>query len=240
MTGFLIALKFLTRLPVRVSPEHAGDLARAAPWLPAVGALVGVLVALGVTLGMVVGPWVGALLGLLVWVLITGGLHVEGLGDVADGLGAAHGNPERFVEVARDPHLGSFGAIAIALQLVAKLVLLAAVAERTAPGELFAGLALSAAWARWATLAVGRAVKPLTEGLASHLAAGITTTPVAVEGAALAAISLAVAPPLLIALPLAAAFALYWRARVGGMTGDCHGAGIEIMESLLLFALLLA
>lgn len=241
MTGFLVALKFLTRIPApAVASETAGDLARAAPWLPVVGALVGVLVALAVLLGTTIGPWIGALFGVLAWVIVTGGLHVEGLGDVADGLGAAHGNPDRFVEVARDPHLGSFGAIAIALQLAAKLVLLAALAERVTGQDLVIGLALAAAWARWATLALGRAVPPLTEGLASRLAAGIDMRAVVLEGAALSAVTLYLVPLLLAALPLAAGFALYWRFRVGGMTGDCHGASIEIMESLLLLALLLA
>lgn len=240
MTGFLVALMFMTRLPVpKIAGEGAGDLARAAPWLPVVGALIGALVALGVILGTSITPWVGALAGLLVWVLVTGGLHVDGLSDVADGLGAAHGNPDRFIEVARDPHLGSFGAIAIALQLVAKLVLLAAIAERLPADDLAAGLILTAAWARWATLALGRAVPPLTEGLGSRLAAGINTQTVALEAATLAILSLVFAPLLLAAIPLTLAFALYWRARLGGMTGDCHGASIEIMESLLLVALLL-
>lgn len=241
MTGFLVALAFMTRLPTPpLAPDKNGDLASAAPWLPVVGAIVGLLVALAMALGDGLGPWVGALLGLLAWILVTGGLHVEGLGDVADGLGAAHGNRERFIEVARDPHLGGFGAIAIAMLLIAKLVLLAALAERaTTVGELVAGLAIAAAWARWATLALGRAVPPLTEGLASRLAAGIDTRMVVLEGAALAVITLVIAPVLLVALPLTAAFALYWRARVGGMNGDCHGASIETMEALLLFALLL-
>lgn len=239
MNGFLAALAFLTRIPTpRLAAGGAGDIARAAPWLPVVGAIIGALVAAAVALGTAVNPWIGALFGVLAWVLVTGALHIDGLADVADGLGAAHGNPDRFVEVARDPHLGSFGAVAIALVLMAKLVLLAALAERAPLPEVAAGLALVTAWARWATLALGRAVPPLTEGLGSRLSAGIRTQVVALEGLVLAAVSVFVAPALLVAVPLAALFALYWRARLGGMTGDCHGASIEIMESLLLFALL--
>lgn len=241
MTGLFIALGFLTRFPVpRIDPGEAGNLARAVPWLPVVGALVGVLVALGVALGTLITPWVGALLGLLVWVIVTGGLHLDGLGDVADALGAAHGNRERFIEVARDPHLGSFGAMAIALQLMAKLVLLAALAERATFYELLAWLGLAAAWARWATLVLGRTVPPLSEGLGSKLAAGIDMRTAVMEGVVLAIMSLAVSPLLLAAIPLALALALYWRLRLGGMTGDCHGASIEITESLLLVALLAA
>jgi adenosylcobinamide-GDP ribazoletransferase len=241
MTGLSIALRFLTRLPTPpLAPDEAGNLARAVPWLPVVGALVGLLVALAVALGTTITPWVGALLGVLVWVLVTGGLHIDGLGDVTDALGAAHGDRDRFLEVARDPHLGSFGAIAIALQLMAKLVLLASLAERATLSDLVIWLALTAAWARWATLVLGRLVPPLSEGLGSRLAAGIAAHTVVLEGTALAIVSLVVAPLLLAAVPLAFALALYWRLRLGGMTGDCHGASIEIAESLLLMALLAA
>jgi adenosylcobinamide-GDP ribazoletransferase len=240
MSGFVIALSFLTRLPVpSVDAEKAGNIALAAPWLPVVGAIVGAFVALAVWLLAGIGAWVGALVGLLVWVLITGALHLDGLGDVADGLGAAHGNPERFIAVARDPHLGSFGAVAIVLQLAAKLVLLAAVTERLGLSALVPALILLAAWARWGTLVLGRAVKPLAEGMASRLAAGIDTRVVIMQGAALAVLTAYLAPVLLLAVPFTAVLAIYWRARLGGITGDCHGASIEIMETALLFALLL-
>ncbi|WP_333793242.1 adenosylcobinamide-GDP ribazoletransferase [Hyphomicrobium sp.] len=238
MRGFFTALAFLTRLPVpRALLGDAQDLASVAPWLPAAGVLVGGLVAAAVALGSLADPWIGAILGLLAWVLVTGGLHLDGLSDVADGLGAAHGDKERFVAVARDPHLGSFGAMAIGLQIAAKLVLLAALAGTATGGALAGSLVLAAAWARWAALALGRAVPPLTDGLASRLAAGIKTRTVAITGTLLGAVTLYFAPVLIAALPLTALAALYWRTRLGGMTGDCHGATIEVMETLLLLLL---
>ncbi|MGE3228304.1 MAG: adenosylcobinamide-GDP ribazoletransferase [Hyphomicrobium sp.] len=243
MTGFFAALGFLTRIPAPAfaTGDAQGDLARAAPWLPVVGALVGAYVALALTLGAFAGPWIAALAGILTWVIITGALHLDGLADVADGLGAAHGDTQRFLEVARDSHLGSFGAVALVLQIAAKLILLAALAGRAGPHmlHLAPALILIAAWARWLPLALASAMPPLAGGMASRLAAGIRTPIVIVEAMALAALSAWLAPVLLAALPLAAGHALYWRARLGGITGDCHGASIEIMESLLLLALLL-
>lgn len=243
MAGFLIAVGFLTRLPAPgFAPERASDLGRAAPWLPVVGALVGLIVALAAALGSGAGPWVGALLALLAWTAVTGGLHLEGLGDVADGLGAAHGDPKRFIEVAKDPHTGAFGVIAIALQIATKLVLLAAMMQ-AAESDLLtiaAALALTAAWARWGTLVIARAVSPLGEGLASRLAAGVDPRVVAIEGVGLAIVSLFVAPMLIAAVPIAFGLAIYWRLRVGGVNGDCHGASIEITESALLLLLILA
>jgi adenosylcobinamide-GDP ribazoletransferase len=241
VTGLLLALAFLTRLPVpAVRPEKAGNLTLAAPWFPFVGALVGLFVAIAVYLASGLGPWVGALAGLAAWVGVTGALHLDGLGDVADGLGAAHGNPERFVAVARDPHLGSFGAVAIVLQLIAKLVLLGTAVQSLGLNTLLPALVLIGAWARWVPLALGRAVPPLTQGMASRLAAGLDIRVVVIEGIVLAAVTAYLAPLLLAALPVTLALALYWRLRLGGITGDCHGASIEIMETALLVLLLCA
>jgi adenosylcobinamide-GDP ribazoletransferase len=237
MNGLLAAFAFMTRIPMpRVAYET--DLPKAAPWLPVVGVAIGGTVAAAVIFGAIVNPWIGALFGLIVWVLLTGALHIDGLGDVVDGLGAAHGDPDRFVEVARDPHLGSFGAVAIALQLMAKLVLLAVLADHTTALELAIGVALIGGWARWVPLLLARAVSPLAEGLGSHLAAGVGMPVVIGTGALLAVASLLTSPVLLVAIPLSGLFALYWSWKLGGVTGDCHGASIEVMESMLLFALI--
>lgn len=232
LSGFIVAMQLMTRLPMpRIDSEAGGDIARAAPWLPVAGAFVGAVVALVMWAGAGLGPSVAALLGLVAWVIVTGALHLDGLGDVADGLGASHRNPDRFIEVARDPHVGGFGAAAMMLQLIAKVVLLAEVVQI---GN-FAAPVLIAAWARWGALLLARAVPPLTNGLGSRLAKGATSPAVVIEAIVLAAFSLVVAPVLIAAVAVSVALALYWRRRLGGMTGDCHGASIEVSETVLLF-----
>src|SRR5262249_36474098 len=109
--GLIIALQFLTRLPTpRLASEE--PLARGALYVPLVGLLLGALLALAVWTGSQIGPWIGALAGLILWIWATGGIHLDGLGDVADALAAAHKRPERFREVLADPHAGSFAVIA--------------------------------------------------------------------------------------------------------------------------------
>ncbi len=97
-------------------------------------------------LGNLVHPILAGLLGLLVWVWVTGALHLDGLSDLVDALGAAHANEERFFKVLEDPHVGSFGVVALVLQLLAKLILL----------TLLANVDMSAWWlvfvAAWARL----------------------------------------------------------------------------------------
>jgi adenosylcobinamide-GDP ribazoletransferase len=228
---FPYALQFLTRLPTpRIANFDPEDFSRSALWFPVVGAIVGAIVAAAVYAGAQVTPWVGGLLGLIAWVWVTGGLHLDGLGDVADALGAAHRSPERFLEVLRDPHIGAFGAMALVLQMMGKLVLLAAVA---AQGFLWP-LVLIAAWARWAGLVTSLAVPPLAGGSGERFSWHIDARGVAIEGVVLSVLSLLLAPILLAALLVVPLQCAYWRYRLGGVTGDCHGAGIELTETILL------
>ncbi|MFA5949574.1 MAG: adenosylcobinamide-GDP ribazoletransferase [Hyphomicrobium sp.] len=234
LSGLIVALQLMTRLPVpSIEGESRRELASAAPFLPLAGALVGAVVASAVWAGGGISPSVSALLGVVAWVGVTGALHLEGLGDVADGLGAAHGDSERFLAVARDPHVGGFGAAVMMLQLVAKLVLLAEVAL----GRNYLAVILIAAWARWGTLLLARAVPPLSEGMGQRLAGGVTWRLTAVLAAVLALASYPIAPVLTCAPLITLLLAGYWRRRLGGITGDCHGASIEVSETVLLFLL---
>ena len=125
MRALILALGFLTRLPLPALRDfQPAELARAVVWFPAAGLAVGAAVALATALDAQLDPWLGALAGVIVWTWITGSLHLDGLADTVDALGAAHRGPERFFAVLADPHVGSFGVIALILQLTAKLVLL--------------------------------------------------------------------------------------------------------------------
>ncbi len=52
-------------------------------------------------------------------IVITGGIHVDGFGDIADGIGARH-NPEKMLQVMKDSRLGSFGVMAVVMLLLVK------------------------------------------------------------------------------------------------------------------------
>jgi len=184
-----------------------------------------------------VSPWIAALLAVAAWVWVTGALHLDGLGDVADGLGAAHGDPARFLEAAKDPHAGSFGVIAIVLVLMAKLVLLGELASVSPPAVWLPGLVLIPAWARWGPLVWRNIVPSLGDGHGKVFSRERGWQWVGVHGVLLSAASLWLEPALLAALVIVPLLAGYWRWRLEGMTGDCHGASIEVTEILLLAAL---
>ncbi|MCT8002507.1 adenosylcobinamide-GDP ribazoletransferase [Sphingomonas sanguinis] len=234
MKTLIVALGFLTRLPMpRVEADEA-DFARAIRLYPLAGLMIGVIVAGAGWLGGRVDPWIGALAALGAWVWATGALHLDGLADLADGLGAAHGDRTRLLSVMADPHIGSFGTIALVMQLLAKLVLLHGVR----PGD-WAMIALVPAVARIGPLVWARILPPLRQGgLGAMVARAVR--PVDLGLWAIVAIALVPLYPPLILGPIAIiVLAAWFRRRVGGVTGDVHGAGIELTETGLLVAALL-
>jgi adenosylcobinamide-GDP ribazoletransferase len=232
----ILAFQFLTRLPTpQVHDFRDDDLTHSAVYHPLVGIVIGLLLALPLW-ALDDRPWLAAVLALALWTWVTGALHLDGLGDVADAMGASHRDPERFLAVLKDPHIGVFGAVTLIVQLLLKLVLLAELAGST----WWLGIVLLPAWARWGTLWWSRRLPPIQQaGMAERFSWKLGMGAVWGWAIALSLLSLAVSP-LLAALPLVPLISLYWKRRLGGISGDCLGASIEAMETLLLLVLVLA
>lgn len=231
--GTILAFQFLTRLPMpHMEDFSSADLSRSSLYFPLVGLVLGGMLAAILMLGANLDPWVGAVLALLFWVWVTGGLHLDGLGDLVDALGAAHGDPSRFHSVLKDPHVGSFAAIALTMQLMAKLVFLMLLA-REGHGWLLVPLL---AWARFGPL-LWSAVLPVlrppgTEGAGLGERFGWEIDRPAIVALAILLVLPAFLAPVLLAAPLACGgWWLFLKYRLGGQTGDCLGAGVEIVES---------
>jgi adenosylcobinamide-GDP ribazoletransferase len=234
MKGLLIAMQFLTRLPTPRIAVSSEEFAASMRWFPAVGLIVGALVAGAGWAGGQIDPWTGALSSLLIWVAVTGALHLDGLGDIADARGAAHKDSERLLAVLADPHVGSFAVVTIVLQLIAKLVLLHALIDQQA----FIAIALIPFAGRIGPLLWSRAMPDLHAGLGSRFRGAVRAVDLVIWGALL--LAAAWVSPSLLTAPLIFLFWRWWLLRkIGGISGDGHGAGIEISESLLLAAALL-
>ena len=234
MKGLIVAIQFLTRLPAPRITVSSEEFAASMRWFPVVGLIVGAIVAAGGWTGARIDPWTGALAALILWVAVTGALHLDGLGDIADASGAAHKDRERLLAVLGDPRVGSFAVVAIALQLIAKLVLLHALIER----EAFVAIALIPFAARIGPLVWSRALPDLHAGLGSRFRNAVRPADFAVWGVLLLAAAW-VSPSLLAAPMIFLGWGWWLMRKIGGISGDGHGAGIEIAESLLLAAALL-
>ncbi|POZ61288.1 adenosylcobinamide-GDP ribazoletransferase [Chromobacterium alticapitis] len=236
MRGLILAVQFLTRLPTPQLAEFKPEwLAASARWFPAVGVIVGALLLAALHLGSLIDPWLAALLALLVWVGVTGGLHLDGLADLADALGAAHRSRERFFEVLKDPHLGSFGVLSLILAIAAKLVLLMLIARQ---GGLAWGLLLVPAWARGFAVIWSATLPAIAPGSGERFSWRKDWAGMGLNLTALLVLSAWLAPALLPAPLAGLAWWLFLKRRLGGMTGDCLGAGVEIGEIAMLGLLL--
>jgi adenosylcobinamide-GDP ribazoletransferase len=230
--GLLLATQFLTRLPVPATREYSErEMSSSAWWFPLIGAAVGCIVALAVFVGSLQSPWLAAVLGVITWTWITGAMHLDGLADLSDALGASHGDPRKFFAVLADPHVGTFGVVSIVSVLLLKFVLIAEL-----PRSALLALVLIPAWARLGTLAWTRWLPSLKGGRARQLADGLPLASIVGWTVLLLAASAFVAPVLLLAPAAIAAWGIWLRARLGGVTGDCLGAGVEITEVLMLVA----
>ncbi len=226
-----VAIGFLTRVPVRVEGEVS--LARAMALFPLVGAGVGaVQAAVFAAAILVLPPFAAALLALLAGVLLTGGLHEDGLADFADGLGARGGREQRLAAM-RDSRIGVYGVLALVFAVGLKASALHAPAG-------MAGLVAAGAVSRGILPAVMRALGPArADGLGAG--AGMPSGRVAVVAAGLAgAVCLAaLGPPqggvaLLLAGVIAGVVAMTAARRFGGFTGDVLGAAALCVETVVL------
>lgn len=234
MTPLILALSFLTRLPMpRVEADEA-DFAAAIRFYPVAGLVIGAIVVGALRLGAIVDPWAGALAALIAWVWVTGALHLDGLADLSDGLGAAHGDRSRLLAVMADPHIGSFGVVTLVMQLLAKLVLLHAL-----PLAAWPIAALIPAAARVGPLIWARVLPPLRPGgLGALVSRAVRPFDIIAWIVAVLILGL-VYPPLATAPLVIVALSLWFRRKLGGVTGDVHGAGIELTETALLLAAVL-
>jgi adenosylcobinamide-GDP ribazoletransferase len=233
MRGLILAVQFLTRLPTpQLRDFEPNQLASSAIWFPWVGVLIGALVTLMALLGARIDTHLGALSGVLMWVWITGALHLDGLADLTDALGAAHRDPQRLLAVMRDPHLGSFGVIALIAQIISKLVLL--FVALTHASLTLATLPLICAWARFGAIVWSAYLPALSGSSTDSFTWQINTAGLVINAVLLSAASIYFAPLLMLAPLVLFFWAMFLKLKVGGMSGDCLGAGVEITETLLL------
>lgn len=137
---------FYTILPL--PPAWPLDFQRIARWAPWVGLLIGLLLA-GTNLLLLQLPLSAFLRGVLVlavWISITGGLHLDGVMDTADGLAVP--DPERRLAVMGDSRTGAYGVMA---GLVVVLLKVGAIADLSSVGSC-GGLILAPVWGRWGQL----------------------------------------------------------------------------------------
>lgn len=237
---FLLALQFLTRIPVTIRSEVTEkDLARSMAWFPAVGLLLGTLAAGFYTVLSHAFPnptcdlFVVAFL-----VIITGNMHGDALMDTADGFFSGKSR-EKILEIMKDSRVGSHGVMAGCLLFLAKFVLL----SQIPPVAKITALILVPALGRWPQV-YGATLYPYAR---NNGGTGGFTRFVGTREMCWASVTVLAAVIIMlgikglilagVVLTCTAILSRFISAKIGGVTGDTLGAMTEVIEVLALVTL---
>jgi len=233
------AFGLMTTLPVRIPDDwSAGDSGRAAVWYPFVGLVIGSLTWLAWKgTALIFPPWVAAVMTLLVWVVLTGGLHLDGLADCCDGL-LASTSVERRLEIMKDPRIGAFGVTGLMLILLVKAAALASLT----PASSFSIL-LAASLARFCILPAALVPLARPSGMGADFALGFRRSFI-LWGAVIPLViafllGIRGVLAILVGLGTLSLILLFARSRIGGVTGDVFGMTVEIVEAVVLLTFLI-
>jgi len=250
MRGFLSALRFLTAIPLPKSAVEDFEFDETLVYFPLVGLVVGVLVgAANLISSALFPPLVSAAVTVSMWAWVTGGLHLDGLADSADGLFSSR-VPEERRRIMKDASVGSFGAVTLVLLLLFKYSGVATLQPRQGhiPSAMLTALLFSAPVFARSMMIYAMLRFPPAEGsgLGSAVHSAARPWHLGTSAAVCAAL-----PALLLTLSASAwilwvALAASWLVaelfgafvirRIGGFTGDTYGALCEAVEATTILA----
>lgn len=242
--ALVTAFQFLTRLPMPTLADYQPqDSGRAFPLFPLVGLTIGViLTSSALFLDSLLPASVIAGIVLMLWILLTGGLHLDGLGDSADGW-LAGGDRERSLSIMKDPHSGSAAVIIIGASLLIKFSLLAHLIEN----HQWWALALAPMVARAFALLLFLTTPYVSpEGIADQFLQHTNRLYLRVSVASALIITLVILGSSAGLWSLALSFAMLlglrrlMMKRLQGTTGDTSGALIEWVEMCFLTGCLIS
>ena len=237
MRPFFTALAFLTLIPSpRYDDFEGNELGRAMAVFPLIGLLLGgVLFSVDSLLAPHVPAGLLNIILIATLALLTGGIHLDGLMDTADGFGGGN-NRSKVLEIMRDSRTGSFGVLAVILLLMVKWEALNSLSPST-KGTALLVMPVMARWGQVMLTYISPSAR--VDGFGRHVIKGLGVP--SLVTAFLTAIGIAV---LLagwsgfILIIFASIFSFLWSRlfviRIGGITGDVIGALSELLEVLIL------
>jgi adenosylcobinamide-GDP ribazoletransferase len=247
---FLVAMQFLTRVPVpAASAFQAGWLSASLRFFPLVGGLVGLA---NVTIWWLSSHWfprpIAVGLMLAASLLITGAFHEDGFADTCDGLGGGN-TRERALAIMKDSRIGAFGALGLMVLVGLKWSALVAL-----PSAAFWLIVVAShVVSRWCSIGLVCTLQYARadgEGKSRQFDGGLSFPQWLLSGAiGMAAVAIpAIWPGMAMSSALATAAAVgfaaaavtafvaasYFKHRIGGYTGDCLGAAQQACELMFL------
>lgn len=238
--GLIMAIQFLTRIPVNIPVKFdRGTSSKAAFFYPFVGIIIGAVSSVIYYAALILGKDSASVFAVLSLVIVTGGLHIDGLSDTCDGFFSAR-DKNKIMEIMKDSRCGTFGVIAVVLDLLLKYVLLSNIKH-----SMVYVLIFSCANGRlMATMLMSYTRNARSDGLGAMFSNKDTRKYFLISLIIYTFIICMV--NYLYLIPLAASFLstmlIVYKSNktIGGLTGDVYGANIEISEivSFLAFQVL--
>ncbi len=235
--GLIIALQFLSRLPVNIAVDfNKANIRKSTFYFPFVGLLLGLIASLVYYLLNPFNNQIASFLTLLITIVLTGGLHLDGLSDTADGF---FSNKDRLttLEIMKDSRIGAFGVISLILLILFKYILISNLGYK-----LPVALALSMGNSRLIVLiqiASKRIARPGGLGDMVHKSKPqkYILSSIGLYLLVVIYMDIKFLIPLIISLIGGEMISAYSYKKIGGLTGDVYGAIIELSElvSLLSF-----
>lgn len=236
MKQLLIALQFLTILPVKIKSEiKERDFGASLIYFPLVGAFIGLLLVSVIIIFGFLPYLVKVALVLITYIIITGAIHLDGFADTCDGFYAGR-SKEEVLAIMRDSHIGTMGVIGLICLLLLKFTLLISIPEET----LWKFLVTMVAFGRWSQVFACYASKyARQEGKAKYFIeyAGVKEILVATLftlGLFFVLLKARGLVSFFISALAVFLFVNFVKRKTGGMTGDTIGATSETAEVLML------
>ncbi|MDD5518975.1 MAG: adenosylcobinamide-GDP ribazoletransferase [Candidatus Omnitrophica bacterium] len=237
MSSFLLALQFLTVLPLKVKQFNEKRMAWSLVFFPVVGLFLGlILVVLNMLLSALgILPAVVNIILVIALIILTGGMHMDGLSDTADAFLSGKGK-EEMLKIMRDPHIGVMGVLSLIICILLKIGLLSSLAVIVKPAALILMCILS----RW-TVVMVMYLFPYArqEGKAKFFMQGLNLK-ILISSLVLVLVFLfsiwGLKGWLILLIVSGCAYSInvVIAKKIGGVTGDTLGATIEIMEAVIL------
>ena len=240
MRAFFAALQFLTLFPCPTRMDYAdADLGRSAIFFPMIGLILGALL---VVVNFLLAPFASAALLSVILVsllaFLTRGLHLDGVGDTFDGLGAG-GDRAHVLSVMDDSHIGAFGVIAIVMVLFLKIHAL-----ESLDVDRWRVLLTALILGRWAMVLLAFRSNAAKAGLGSNLIGHLQTSHLLLATLlTLLLVATIFRGNGIVMMAWVAIFTVasksYFHRRLGGVTGDTCGAVGELSETSVMVLLAL-
>jgi adenosylcobinamide-GDP ribazoletransferase len=239
INNFLLMMQFLTRININKNLECRKENFRwGSIFMPLIGLIIGGLQwGLYKALIYFLPVNVSVLFSILLGIILTGAMHIDGLGDMCDGFFAFKGN-DRIIEIMKDSRVGTYSCIAIVMDILLKYSLLCYIVPKFS-----LAIVVSQVISRFSTLfiiASGNTAKSTGTGnlfidsveISQFLVGAVITFVVLFFVTSIDPIDSVIL--MLIAIVISFGFNMYCKSKIGGLTGDLLGANNEIMEIAML------